>query len=272
MRRIIAPYYLQIAVNRTSATYQVLKEIMEICDVNSGLDTECKQEGFISKQCGYVHQIFYPTQSVAKDIEDLIYNFKDCPVIISGHENDRNYIALLREIANISKRKKALDMRDRFNMLPVFVCSAIKSSFDNVFDIDLTGLEISDKYLKLIRENKQTLASWVWELVTEADMEQIRQAGEIDKRRSVKGHNPISAVISLYMNKACQKYDHLTIDNAKNVGFLNFFFKMYLETFQRLCTFPKNEEFVSFESKKGEPIKKNIKETEIGRASCRERV
>lgn len=260
IRGVTVPYYLQIAVDRTSVIYQVLKEIIEICDVNSGLDIECKQEGFSYKQCGYVHQIFYPTQSVVKDIDDLTDNFKDCPVLISGHENERNYIALLREIANISKKKKALDMRDRFNMLPVFVCSTIKSSFDNVFDIDLTGLEIRDEYLKLIRENKQTLASWVWELVTGADMDRVRQTEEIDKHRIAKKHNLISAIISRYINKACQKYEYLTIDNAKNVGFLNFFFKMYLETFQQLCTFPKDEKFICFESE-GEPLEKNIKET-----------
>lgn len=258
---VTVPYFLQIAVGKTSVAYQVLKEIMEICDVNSGLNTKCKQESFLYKQCGYVHQIFYPTKSVAKDINDLIYNFKDCPVLISGHENDQNYIALLREIANISKKKKALDMRDRFNMLPVFVCSAIKSSFDNVFDIDLTGLEISDKYLKLIRQNKQTLASWVLKFVTDADMARVLRRRENEKRRNVNEHNLIAATIGPYINEACQKYDYLTIDNAKNVGFLNFFFKVYLETFQRLCTFPKDEEFECFESKKGEPIKKNIMET-----------
>ena len=80
-RGVAVPYYLQIAVNRTSAVYQVLKEIMEICDINSGLDTACKQEGLFSRQCGNDHRIFYPTQSVVKDIDDLVYNFKDCPVL-----------------------------------------------------------------------------------------------------------------------------------------------------------------------------------------------
>ena len=254
---ITAPYYLQIAVNRTSVVYQVLKEIMEICDVNLGLDTVCTQEGYSFRKCGYDHQVFYPTQSVAKDIDDLICNFKDCPVLISGHENERNYIALLREIANISKKKKALDMRDRFNILPVFVCPSIKSSFDNVFDIDLTGLEISDKYLKVIRENKQILASWVLKLVTDIDMGRPQHIGEIDKRTSIKGINPLTAIMSSYINKERQKYDYLTIDNAKNVGFLNFFFNRYLKTFQKLCTFPREEKFISFKVK-GKPLEENI--------------
>lgn len=161
---VTVPYYLQIAVDKTSVAYQVLKEIMEICDVNLGLNTKCKQEGFLYNQCGYVHQIFYPTQSVAKDVDDLIYNFKDIPVLIVGHENERNYAVLLREIANISKKKKALDLRDKFNILPIFVCTAIKSSFDNVFDIDLTDLEVSNQYLKLIREKNKYLHHGSWNL------------------------------------------------------------------------------------------------------------
>ena len=256
---VAIPYFLQVAVDKTSVAYQVLKEIMEICDVNSGLDMECKQEGFLYKRCGYVHQIFYPTQSAAKDINDLIYDFKDSPVLISGHENERNYIALLREISNISKKKRALDLKDKLNMLPVFVCSAIKSGFDNVFDIDLTGLEASGEYLKLIRKNKQMLASWVFSLVTDDDANQVCLAEE-DKHRSKKTHSFIARIIARDINIASQKYDNLMVENAKNVGFLNFFFKIYLKTFQRLCTFPKNEKFVCFASN-GKPLEKDIVET-----------
>ena len=68
-------------------------------------------------------------------------HFKDCPVAIVGYENERNYTALLREVANIPAKKKALDLRERFNLLPVFVCPAIKSSFDNVFGIGQPAVE-----------------------------------------------------------------------------------------------------------------------------------
>ena len=190
----------------------------------------------------------------------MIYNFKDIPVLIVGHENERNYAVLLREIANISKKKKALDLRDKFNILPIFVCSAIKSSFDNVFDIDLTDLEVSNQYLKLIREKKQILASWVLELVTNNDRNRFRQEEENYKRRSVRACNVLSGMINSQINQSCQKYDNLTLNNAKNVGFLNYFFKLYLDTIQRLCTFPSDEKFTCFEYQ-GKPLEINIKET-----------
>lgn len=196
---------------------------MEICDVNSGLYTKCQSDIYGYRQCGYVHQIFYPTQSV--NINELIKNFKDSPVLIVGHENERNYTVLLREISNITKKKKALDLRDKFNMLPIFVCPAIKSSFDNVFDMDLTDLEVSNEYLKLIRKNKHTLASWVFELVTNTDRNQFQQREESYNRRNVNKHSKISSTINSYINKSCQKNDHLTLNNAKNVGFLNYFKK-----------------------------------------------
>ncbi len=104
--------FLQIAADKSSNTYQVLKEIVEICDVNSGLDGKCNRANSIYERCRPVHQFFNPTQSTAKDIDDLIYNFNDGPVLITGYESERNYVALLREIANIPTKKKALGLRE----------------------------------------------------------------------------------------------------------------------------------------------------------------
>lgn len=244
---ISMPFFLQIAVDKTSVVYQVLKEVVEICDVNAGLIERCNKRGFECRRCSYNQQIYYPTQSVTKDIDNLVYNFKDGPVLIVGHESERSYAAILREIVNIPTKKKALDLRDRFSLLPVFVCPAIRSSFDNVFDLDLTNLEVSTEYLTLIRSKKKMLASWVLKLVTEADESLFQQMEEIDKRKIARDRSLISSMISPYINQVCQKYSYLTLDNAKNVGCLNFFFKRYLNVFERLCTFPPDEKFEVYE-------------------------
>lgn len=244
---ISVPLFLQIAVDQSSNTYQLLKEIVEICDVNSGLNENCNKSYFTHERCGFAHQIYFPTQSCAKDIDELIYNFKDRPVLIVGYENERNYASLLREIANIPTKRKALDLRQRFNLLPIFVCPAIKSSFDNVLSIDLTGVEISSEYLGLIRRNKQRLASWVLALVVNTDKYRPQEDDVADRRQRVPHRSIISNVISPYINRACQDHSNLTRDNAKNVGFLNYFFRSYLDTIRRLCTFPVDEKFEFFD-------------------------
>ena len=238
---VSASFFLQIAADKSSVAYQILKEIVEICDVNSGIDESCNRANSAYGKCNYIHQIYFPTQSTAKDIDNLMLHFKDCPVAIVGYENERNYTALLREVANIPAKNKALDLRERFNLLPVFVCPAIKSSFDNVFDIDLTGCEVSAEYLTLIKEKKQMLASWVLELVTSVEKYQSQETELIDRRRIARNRSLISSMISPYINQVCQGYPNLTLDNAKNVGFLNYFFSRYIDTIRRLCTFPDNE-------------------------------
>lgn len=233
------PFFLQIACDRGSILYQLIEEIVDICDVNSGLFKSCTN--LDHAYCGYKHQIHYPTQSVAKDLDDLIYNSKDIPVIIAGYENERYYNALLREIANIPNKKNILDLRDRFNILPIFICPMIKSSFDNVFDIDLTDFEVGKEYLTLLRKNKQMLASWVLDLVINFEDRLLPHMNEYEKSKS-----PFSSSIGAYINYVSQKYPALTLNNAQNVGFLNFFFKGYMRTFNRLCTFSIDKEFACF--------------------------
>lgn len=235
------PFFLQIACDRGSILYQLIEEIVDICDVNSGLFKSCTN--LDHAYCGYKHQIHYPTQSVAKDLDDLIYNSKDIPAIIAGYENERYYNALLREIANIPNKKNILDLRDRFNILPIFICPMIKSSFDNIFDIDLTDFEVDKEYLNLLRKNKQMLASWVLDLVTNFDDRLLPHMNEYEKSKS-----PFSSSIGAYINYVSQKYTALTLNNAQNVGFLNFFFKGYMRTFNRLCTFSIDKEFACFET------------------------
>lgn len=251
------PYFLQIACDKGSVLYQLIEEIVEICNVNSGLLGRCSTIDNPYRSCGYTDHTYYPTQSTAKDIDNLICDNKDVPVIIAGHENEHYYNDLLREIVNIPNKKKALGLKDKFNVLPIFVCKIIKSSFNNVFDMDLTDLDMSKEYLDLLRSNKQMLASWVLELVKDSDHYLFPHMSEWDRPKKL----PFFGEIGSYINYVEKKYPDLTLDNVKNVGFLNFFFKGYLGVFHRLCTFPLDKEVTYFEYN-GKPapqtIEKNI--------------
>ena len=77
---------------------------------------------------------------------------------------------------------------------------------------------------------------------------QSQETELIDRRRIARNRSLISSMISPYINQVCQGYPNLTLDNAKNVGFLNYFFSRYIDTIRRLCTFPDNEKFEFFES------------------------
>ncbi|SDF10707.1 FtsK/SpoIIIE domain-containing protein [Sporomusa acidovorans] len=257
--RFTTPYFLQIACDRGSVLYQLIEEIVEICNVNSGLLGRCSTIDNPYRSCGYTAYTYYPTQSTAKDIDNLICDNKDVPVIIAGYENEHYYNDLLREIVNIPNKKKALGLKDKYNVLPIFVCNMIKSSFNNVFDMDLTDLDMSKEYLDLLRNNKQIFASWVLEFVKDSDHYLFPHMGEWDRPKKL----PFFSEIGSYINHVEKKYSDLTLDNVKNVGFLNFFFKGYVGVFQRLCTFPLDKEFGCFTSKhNGElaplTIEKNI--------------
>ena len=245
------PFFLQIACDRNSVLYQLIEKIVEICDVNSGLFSNCTNVDHA--HCGYIHQTYYPTQFTAKDLDDLLHNNKDIPVIIAGHENERYYHALLREIVNIPNKKNVLGLKDKFHFLPIFICPMIKSSFDNVFDIDLTELDVSKNYLNLLRTNEQMLASWVLDLVTESEDRLLLQK----EAYSTLSKHPFSGKIKAYINYVSQNYPDVTLNNAKNVGLLNFFFKGYMRVFNRLCTFSLDEKFACFE-RKGEMISQTI--------------
>lgn len=221
---VYAPMFLQIAVDKGSVAYQVLKEIVEICDVNFGILEKCKHSDSSYIHCNCASQIYFPTQFVRNDIDNLIRDSKDRPVLIVGHENEHGYTALLREIANIPTKKKALDLKIRFNLLPLFICPEIKSSFDNVFSIDLTDVEVSSDYLMLVKNRKNILASWALELITGANT-YPQEKESIDMRRIATNRSVISRRIRPYINQICQNHAELMTNGARNVGFLNFFSK-----------------------------------------------
>ncbi len=56
---------------------------------------------------------------------------------------------------------KPLDIKEQFNTLPIFICSAIRSHFKNVFSIDLTGMDIDEDYLEIIQNERQHLIGFL---------------------------------------------------------------------------------------------------------------
>jgi len=235
--KLCIPFFLQIECDKNSVLYRLIQEIVEICDVNSGIFEKCNDLYHKYGYCGYIHKVFYPTHSTAKDVEDLINNNKDIPVLVDGNENERGFNALLREIANIPNKQKPLDECDRFNTLPIFVCSVIKSNFNNIFDMSLTDFDVSNEYLELLRSCKQPFASWVLELVR--DYKSYLFPNQYEPENSEK--HPFHKKIGAYINYIRQKYPDLTLENAKNVGFLNFFFKGFLQVLQQTFTFSYKE-------------------------------
>ena len=248
------PFFLQIACDKSSVLYQFIEEIVEICDVNSGIFSKCNKLQQWDGYCGYKHQIYYPTQATAQDLDVLCHN-RDIPALISGYENERGYHALLRQIVNVAYKKNALDWKDKFNFLPVFICPEIKSSFDNIFSIDLTEFEISKEQLSLLRKRKTMLASWSVDLVMDVN----KYLFPYDLREQNWGtqiRHPFSSYIGDHTNYVSQRYSELTLKNAKNVALLSYFFKGYLTVFQKSCTFPIEAEFSCFQEN-GKPLQQN---------------
>lgn len=184
--------------------------------------------------CGYTHMTFYPTRAVKEDIEALLYH-RDIPIIIDGNENESYYKALLREFANIPTKRASLDIKDRFNLLPIFICPAIQSSFKNVINMDLTDISVSEAYLNLIRKNKQLLTSWVLELVINCKdyFPSLLEFQDNNKDRFIFGRK-----INANINHMRTKYTELTKINAINVGIMSFFFKGYMDVLKNHSLFP----------------------------------
>ena len=177
------PYYLQIACERNSNTYRLVHEIAHICDVNTGLIEHCKQETGYG-YCKADHITLFPIQSSEKQLDDLMGNV-DIPIIIDGYDNEKFYNALLREVANVSGRINNQDIRKRFATMPIFLTSVIKSSYRNVFSMDLTELDIAEEYLELIQKERQLLASWVLALISQAKEYTFKDLSNIEKIRQI---------------------------------------------------------------------------------------
>lgn len=228
----LPPYYLQISCERSSVLFQLIEEIAEICDVNSGLTDRCLTA--TQRSCWHRSQIYYPSQSVKNDIDYLISENSDVPIIVDGSENLTYYNNLLRSIANIPNSRTNLALKDKFNVLPVFVCPTIKSTFGNVFSIELADLDVSTDYLEFVRNNKQLLASCVLKFVQESDCHLFSGVNEHIR----PNHHPFKTRITNIANSVRKHYPNLSFSNAKNIGFLSFFFMGFIHAFQSAFVFP----------------------------------
>lgn len=239
------PYFLQIACERNSNIYRLIHEIVDICDVNTDLIEHCNMD-FDYGYCDYDYVTVFPTQSADKILDDLVSN-RDIPVIIDGYENEKFYGALLRETANIPSKTRALDIKSRFNILPIFICPVIRSQFKNVFSIDLTDLDIDEEYLDILQENKQRLASWALELVKHAKdyFSQRNTKADIILRKS-EDERPFFDDINKHINrirKENRQYTKLTPKDVANIGFLTYFLSRYMEVFKKAIKLNDGVEF-----------------------------
>lgn len=233
------PYFLQIACKRNSNVYRLVHEIVHICDVNTGLFENCNRYSF--GECDHDHFTIYPSETGDKLLETLIY-YRDIPVIVDGYENEKLYEILIREVANIPRKTKRLDIKAKFNILPVFISPTIRSQFQNVFSIDLTELNIADEYIETIRENKQYLSSWALGLVAQAKQyfgvwnstsysQHAAIARLIEKRNPDENKTMFYDLVE-HISRVRIKYNRwtkLTSKDIDNIGYLSYFFSYYMK-------------------------------------------
>lgn len=226
--KLSVPYFLQIACEKNSNVYRLIHEIVNICDVNAGINKNCDVilgYGY----CELEHVTIFPEQS-----SNILY-YRDIPIIVEGYESEKLYSDLLRKTANIPGSSMKLGKKDRMNMLPIFICPSIKSSFKNVFNMELTSLDIDEDYMELVEKNRQRLASWVFELVMDAGM-YIKQRNEDMVKERYKGgkESPLFWGISERIDGLRTNYSRyagLTLTDVTNIGYLTYFLTKFMEVF-----------------------------------------
>ena len=242
-KRCAIPYFLQIACKRNSNVYRLVHEIVRICDINTGLFDACKKYEY--GECDHDHLTLYPSGTGDSLLETLLY-YRDIPIIVDGYENEKLYEVLIREVANIPRKIKRLDIKARFNILPVFISPAIQSRFRNVFSIDLTEMDIADEYLDLILENKQCLGSWALELVNKAKeyfdkwnstaYSQQKDKAKMRESRDPEKQTPLFHDLTEYINRLRSEHNRetkLISKDIDNIGYLSYFLSHYMKVFKR---------------------------------------
>lgn len=241
------PYFLQIACKQNSGVYRLVHEIVNICDVNTALSENCTEHAY--NECEHDHLTIYPSETGDKLLETLVY-YKDIPIIVDGYKNEKLYEILIREVANIPRKIKRLDIKARFNILPVFLAPEIQTQFRNFFSIDLTELDVTNEYLELILRNKQFLGSWALDIVEKAkeyfdvgnstsysQQPEIAKIIESHRRPHIpKKRVPLFYDFDRYISGLRIKYNYytkLTSKDIDNIGYLSYFFQYYMKVFQR---------------------------------------
>lgn len=238
------PYFLQIACSQNSNVYKLVHEIAHICDVNAGLFENCKGYYHHYRECNHDHLTIYPSETGEQLLETLVY-YKDIPVIVEGYENGKFYEALIREVANIPRRTKRLDIKAKFSMLPVFLSPELQIQFSNFLSLDLTEMDVTDEYIELIQEYKQLLAACVYELVEQAgeyfdvrsatSYYQKRDELRIIQMRQEYKITPMFYDFQEYVNRMSRnhnRWENLTSKDITNIGCVSYFFSYYMKVFK----------------------------------------
>lgn len=254
-----APYFLQVACKWNSNTHRLVHEVVHICDINTGIFECCSKtsnhiRGY--RECKNNHMILCPSGSIEKALNSLIY-YRDIPVIVEGYEEMKLYEGLLQEIANIPNKNKKLDIGSKFNILPIFICPAIRSQFHNTFNMNLIDLEIEDEYLDLILKNKQRLASWAFELIMSTkDYFGINNSSEYSSKtdaqklielRNHKKDAPLFYDLDDYINGLLTNLGYrtqITLRDRNNASCLLYFFSHYMDVFEKSIRLAVGEKFL----------------------------
>jgi len=172
--------------------------------------------------CGYEQKTVYPVQDIERSLT-LLNSLKDIPAMVDGYENVRGYHALLREMAN--KPNKGKFNSDKNNIRPIFVCPVIKSSFNNVLNMDLTSEIVSEDYLSLVKSNKKLLSSLIVSLYRDFVECLFPEDGTEEDRKAkyLDGVYPFPHKIADHIHHFRTEYA-APFHIAKNTGILGFFF------------------------------------------------
>jgi hypothetical protein len=216
-----SPLYLQIACGRNTLMYELISEIVTICDINLGIHRECCNRTNLWECGNDRHRIIYPT-SAEKTIKHLV-SFKDTPIVVEGYGEIRAYQSLIREISNRNNNRIHFDTD---STLPIFLCPEIKVYSKNFFNMDLSDVQISKEYLDIVKDNSQNLTLTLYILIKDYSRFLSLETVDNDKRvgsdketflKEIKKSISDSTVYSIKV----QKY-------TQNIGALKFFFTEYI--------------------------------------------
>lgn len=240
--KLSIPYFLQIACKRNSNVFKLVHEIVHICDINTGLFENCDKYKYI--ECNKDHHIIYPSETGDKLIETLLY-YRDIPIVVDGYENEKLYEILIREVANIPRKTKRLDVKARFNVLPVFITPEIQSQFYNVFSIDLTEMDITDEYIQIIHNYRRCLGTWAFELVNQVkeyfdSWNSVSYSQQTVYAKLIESRNPKKTMPLFYdfdtfegrLRAKNNSWEKLTSKDVSNIGYLSYFFSYYMKVFK----------------------------------------
>ena len=170
---------------------------------------------------------YYPG-SLKYDLNELAKEYRDSPVIVSGFENQRNYRVLMREIANMAGKVRSF--RPGFNVVPLFVSDVPYYEFDNILCLDLLNVTVNPKYLDIIMEYKDMFSSLVYAIICN-----YRDILFLDANMNFpKDYFPLSKNIDEFEKKVEEIIPSVSLKMRKNVGFLTYFFRAFLNAWSYL--------------------------------------